>query len=40
MIEKLDCTLSKSATRSYTYGTASTNAYVLIYLSMDTTEYH
>jgi len=31
-IEKLDCVLSKRATRPYIYGHTSANAYVLIYV--------
>jgi hypothetical protein len=31
-IEKLDCILSKRATRPYIYGRTSANAYVLIYV--------
>jgi hypothetical protein len=32
MIEKLDCVLSKRATRRYIYGHTRANAYVLIYV--------
>jgi hypothetical protein len=33
-IEKLDCVLSKRATRPYIYGHTSANAYVLIYVKI------
>jgi len=32
MLEKLDCVLSKRATRPYIYGHTNANAYVLIYV--------